>query len=204
MENQDENVNSQNTFYSDEELEGDIPLQGDASYFEKAQNFNLLIKLLRIKYLGLRDRKVKLEDGTIITQWERIPGKVTGINEKGVEAAVRFLEPRLGQHVVLSNISEERMYIILNGDMRSWFDVMVMNLDEYEMSIPTMMELAQITVDLLEFAFRRAVGDKERNQMTPLTSELKRIIGLGGGETQIPKTIPNMPFQQPQDPRNQY
>jgi hypothetical protein len=164
--------------YSEEELEGQIPVSPDSSYYEKAQDFNQLIKTLRIKYLGLKPKKVENPDGSIRTVYVKNRSQVTGINQEGVEANIRFLEPRLGKHVVLSNWDEERMYKIMMDDMITWRDIMNQNFEKYQLSESTLFEMRILVNDLLEYAYRRPVDDLERKNMRPMAKEITRLLGL--------------------------
>lgn len=170
--------------YTDEELEGDIPAPSDASYFERAQDFRNVIKVLRIKYLGLKAVKKVDEDGAVYTVYQKDARRMTGINEEGVESNVRFLEPRLGKHVVLTNWDEERMYKVIMDDMMSWRDMMIQNFENYEMTESVLIELRILINDLLEYAYRRPIDDKERKGMTPVSKEIRRMLGLDQGEEQ--------------------
>jgi hypothetical protein len=167
--------------YSDEEIEGSFPSSNDASYFEKAQDFKFIIKVLRIKYLGLKQEHTVV-DGKIINNWKKDETVILGINRKGVEANVRFLETRLGRHVILSNWDEARIYVVLKDDMLAWLDMMEQNYEEYSLTTGALLELRPLINDLLETAYRRPMDNKERGEFKPISNELKKIadrLGLG-------------------------
>lgn len=167
-------------------MESFIPagMENESSYFEKAQDFRNIIKILRIKYLGLRALRKKDEEGNVNTVFIKDPKRFTGINEEGVEANIRFLETRLGKHVVLSSWDEERMYKILLDDMETWFWMMVDNMERYELSPATMREMRVLINDQLEYAYRRPIDDKERATMRPIGKEIRRVLGLDRDDEQ--------------------
>jgi hypothetical protein len=168
--------------YTEEDLESFIPSTTDASYFEKAQDFRTIIKVLRIKYLGLKPAQKQMSDGAIITVYRKDKTRVTGINVEGVEGNVRFLETRLGRHTILSNWSEERMFVILKDDMLAWLDMMEQNYEAWELTGAAMIELRILINDLLESTYRRPMENLERGEFKPISNELKKIadrLGLG-------------------------
>lgn len=172
-------VNENERVYTDEDLECFGRLSGDAGYFEKAQDFKPIIKILRYKYLNLRSVLRTLPDGSIETVYQKdLTKPYTGINEEGVENNIRFLEARLGQHTVLSSWSEERMFTIMRDDMYAWRDMMIQNFEKYEMSESAMIELRVLMNDLLESAYRRPIDNMERQDMRPIGTEIRRMLGL--------------------------
>ncbi len=170
--------------YTETELEGFVSSSSDASYFEKAQDFKHIIKILRIKYLGLRAVQKTDAEGNILTIYQKDERHFTGINEEGVEACIRFLETRLGKHTVLSSWNEERMYKILLDDMLAWRDMMIQNFERYELTEDKMIELRILINDLLEYAYRRPIDNKEREEMRPIGKEILRRLGLDREEEQ--------------------
>jgi hypothetical protein len=170
--------------YTEEDLEGFVPTSSDASYFEKAQDFRHIIKILRIKYLGLRAVQKTDSEGNILTTYQKDRKRFTGINEEGVEANVRFLETRLGKHTVLTSWSEERMFKVILDDMLSWRDMMIQNFERYNMTETAMIELRILLNDLLEYAYRRPIDNKEREDMRPIGKEIMRRLGLDRDEEQ--------------------
>jgi hypothetical protein len=178
--------------YTEDELEtfGGVP--NEASYFEKAQDFRPIIKSLRIRYLGLKQDTKEVGNGIIINYYTRDPKLKTGINKKGIEDTIRFLEPRLTKHSVLSNITEDNYYDIILDDMRTWFRVMLYNFYDYELDVKTLAELRILVNDLLEFAYRRAVGNMERSGFKPESLESLRRAGVGLNIPAGPSLIDDM------------
>lgn len=170
-------IKNEDIVYTEDELESSITLSNDASYFEKAQDFRHVVKTLRIKYLGLKPIPRKDSEGNNTIVYVKDKNKVTGINEEGVEANVRFLETRLGQHSVLTSWNEERMYNVLLFDMKAWLDMTILNFERWDMTNAAAIELCTLINDNLEFAYRRAVDNKERQDMRPFTSEIKKLLG---------------------------
>ena len=177
--------------YNEHDLEStylvDASLGSEASYFERAQDFQSIIKTLRIKYLGLVPRTKKMENGDEVLVYRRDPSKMVGINKKGVEAIVRFLEPRLGKHIALTNWGEKergekRMFTVMSSDMEAFFAMMVQNIDEYELTDSMLFEAVVVVNDLLEVVYRRGIGDEERNKMRPTGKEIRRLLGLDKDE----------------------
>ncbi len=171
--------------YTEDDLEPNITLSSESSYFEKAQDFKAIIKILRIKYLGLKPITSKDKDGITTTVYKKDKNRMTGINEEGVEMNVRFLETRLGKHSVLTNWSEERMGQVILDDMITWCDIHEINYDKFEMTPATLEELRILINDLLEYAYRRPIDNLERSDMKPSTTELmRRMLGIGDNPMQ--------------------
>jgi hypothetical protein len=172
--------------YTEEELENFSFNATDATYFERAQDFKEICRTLRIKYLGLMPKKEQ-QGSMTITKWVQNKNKVgiLGINREGVEANIRFLEARLGKHMVLSSWTEERMTTIVKDDMETWFEIMASNKDKYELSLPTANELRLLINDLLEGTYRRAIDNQERIGMIPISKEIKRLLGLDKEEERM-------------------
>ena len=177
--------------YSEHDLESSYLLNmapgTEPSYFQAAQDFSNVIKTLRIKYLGLVPKSKKLDNGDEVLVYRRDQTKVVGINKRGVDAIVRFLEPRLGQHIVLTNWGdkdkgERRMFVVMSSDMEAFFSMMVQNIDEYEISDSMLFESVVVINDLLEVVYRRGIGDEERNKMRPTGKEIRRLLGLDDKE----------------------
>jgi hypothetical protein len=152
--------------------------QSDANYFERAQDFQNVIKVFRIRYLSLKPQLRKDSKGDQYLVYIKQSKENFGINKDGVEACVRFLEPRLGKHIVLTSWDEERMMNVLLYDMRAWLDMMNLNYEAYDMSAAMLIELTTEVNVLLETAYRRGVGDQEREKMRPITKEIMRLFGL--------------------------
>ncbi len=175
-----ENENKEEMIYTEDDLEPNITLSSESSYFEKAQDFKAIIKILRIKYLGLKPITSKDKDGITTTVYKKDKNRMTGINEEGVEMNVRFLETRLGKHSVLTNWSEERMGQVILDDMITWCDIHEINYDRFGMNPATLEELRILINDLLEYAYRRPIDNLERSDMKPSTTELmRRMLGIG-------------------------
>ncbi len=183
--------------YSEHDLESTImlnmPTGSEASYFQLAQDFSNIIKTLRIKYLGLVPKTIRNEQGDEQLVYRRDPSKVVGINKRGVEAIVRFLEPRLGQHIVLTNWGnadkgERRMFTVMSSDMEAFFAMMVQNIDDYELTDSMLFEAVVVVNDLLEVVYRRGIGDEERNKMRPTGKEIRRLLGLDKEEREQEST----------------
>ena len=167
--------------YTEQDLESFILPSSTATYFEKAQDFKQILKLLRIKYLGLRPVKKPPDEGNpnetimVYQRDKKMDREGMGINDKGVEFCIRFLEVRLGKHIILSSWSEERMFEIMKDDMDAWFTKMVQNMDDFDLKFGTFEELRVLVNDLLEAAYRRPVDDLERKNMRPESREDKRL-----------------------------
>jgi hypothetical protein len=169
--------------YSEEELESTISISDSASYFEKAQDFKHIVKTLRIQYLGLKPRTKTDDKGNVFVEYVKDTNKITGINQEGVEANIRFLETRMGKHSVLTSWTEKRMMEVLLFDMFSWLDMMIINYERFALSDAALIELCALINDELEFIYRRGIDNKEREDMRPATKELRhiaeRMLGIG-------------------------
>lgn len=191
--------------FTDDDLEGYAPYSTESSYYEKAQDFKKVIKILRIHYLGLKAKQVVDSEGNKYTVYVKKKGFVKGINDRGIAAFVRWLETRLGQHIILTKWDRERMYQVMMDDMKTWYYFMLENLENFKLDNATFAELRALLNDLLETTYSRAVGGEERRDFRPVSNEVKRLLGIGDKEekpTQYP--MPNMNWgssqgQQPND-----
>jgi hypothetical protein len=174
-----QDVTTDEIVYTEEELENYIPVESDSSYFQKAQDFTHLMKSLRIVYLNLKPKKITGEDGSIRRVFVADKTRIPGINKKGVEFTIRFLESKLHKHSVLTDWKEERMFEVMMDDMITWYWIMVENLEEYQASFAILNEMRVLINDELEVTYRRAIGNKERQGMIPASKELLRQLGLG-------------------------
>lgn len=154
----------------------------EASYFERAQNFQAVIKGIRMKYLGLKPKVMTTESGESYIIYLRNPEMNYGMNKDAVEAMIRFLELRMGQHVALTSWTEERMMQVFRYDLLQWRDHMFMNYDAYQLTPAGLYEMGTLVADQLEYIYRRGVDDKERGTMRPIAKEIRRILGLDDKE----------------------
>jgi hypothetical protein len=169
--------------YTEQELESsylnDMASRiNEASYFERAQNFQAVIKGIRMKYLCLKPKVMETETGESYVIYTRDDKRNFGMNKEGVEAMIRFLELRMGQHVALTNWSEERMMQVYRYDLLQWRDHLFMNYEAYELTPAGLFEMATLVADQLEYVYRRGVDDAERSTMRPIAKEIRRILGL--------------------------